>query len=70
MALFFVSNPDSPYYQSSAFGNVIDYSMKNVRRCRIREVKGKRSMVVLDVASVAEAVGVLRAICNPLSAKG
>ena len=26
MTLFFVSNPDSPYYQSAAFGKMIDFS--------------------------------------------
>ena len=33
MSLFFVSNPDSPYYQSQAFGKVIAYMMKYTRRC-------------------------------------
>jgi len=37
MTLFFVSNPDSPFYQSQAFGKVIDYMMKYTRRCDLRE---------------------------------
>ena len=28
MILFFVSNPNSPYYQSEAFGRVIEYATK------------------------------------------
>lgn len=60
MALFFVSNPDSLYYQSQAFGKVIAYMMKYTRRCDLREQGGKRSMSVRDVKTVEEAVSVLR----------
>ena len=62
MTLFFVSNPDSPYYQSQAFGKVIAYMMKYTRRCDLREQNGKRSMLVKDVASVEEAVAVLQEV--------
>ena len=60
MTLFFVSNPDSPYYQSQAFGKVIAYMMKYTRRCDLREQNGKRSMVVKDVPTVEEAVSTLQ----------
>jgi len=33
-----------------------------VRRCNLREQNGKRSMVVTDVPTVAEAVNILSAI--------
>ena len=60
MTLFFVSIPDSPYYQSQAFGKVIAYMMKYTRRCDLREQNGKRSMQIKDVTSVEEAVHVLQ----------
>ena len=62
MFLYFVSNPNSPYYQSEVFGRVIDYVGRNVRRCTLREQKGKRSMVVTDVPTVEEAVRILHGI--------
>ena len=62
MFLYFVSSPGSPYYQSEAFGRVLDYVGRNVRRCNLREQNGKRSMVVSDVPTVAEAVSILSAI--------
>ena len=62
MTLFFVSNPDSPYYQSQAFGKIIAYMMKYTRRCDLREQDNKRSMVVKDVTTVEEAVAVLQEI--------
>ena len=65
MMLYFVSNPHSPFYQSDAFGAVLDYIGRNIRRCNLREQNGKRSMVVTNIASVADAVKVLKKILNP-----
>ena len=62
MSLFFVSNPDSPYYQSQAFGKVIAYMMKYPRRCDLREQNTRRSMLVKDVKNVETAVSVLQEI--------
>ena len=62
MSLFFVSNPDSPYYQSQAFGKMIDYMMKYTRRCDLREQNNRRSMLVKNVTTVEEAVYILREI--------
>jgi len=64
MTLFFVSNPDSPYYQSAAFGKVIDYMGKNPRYCNLREQNGKRSMVIKNVETVETAVGILQEIVS------
>ena len=64
MTLFFVSNPDSPYYQSAAFGKVIGYMGANPRYCNLREQNGKRSMVVKNVESVEMAVGILQEIVS------
>lgn len=62
MTLFFVSNPDSSFYQSQAFGKVIDYMMKYTRRCDLREQNGRRSMLIKDVPNVETAVSVLHEI--------
>jgi transcription-repair coupling factor (superfamily II helicase) len=64
MFLYFVSNPNSPYYQSETFGRVLEYLTKNVRRCNLREASGKRSMVVSDVPSVDAALTICRAILS------
>ena len=56
MTMFFVSNPNSPYYQSQAFDSILNYIATNPRRCNIRENNGKRSLVVNDVKSVGEAI--------------
>ena len=60
MTLYLVSNSESPYYQSQAFGRLIAYMMKYTRRCNLREQNGKRSMLVKDVTTVEEALNVLQ----------
>ena len=62
MFLYFVSSPNSPFYQSEAFGRVLDYIGRNVRRCNLREQNGKRSMVITDVPTIEQAVSVLQSI--------
>ena len=69
MLLYMVSNPESPYYQSEAFGLLLDYATQNVRRCNLRETTGgtsqggvKRSMVIAQVPTVGEALRVLQSI--------
>ncbi len=64
MVLFFVSNPDSPYYQSAAFGKVIGYMGRNPRFCNLREQNGKRSMVIKNVENVETAVSILQEIVS------
>ena len=58
----FVSNIDSAYYKSNAFGKCIDYIAANPRRCNIKEKNGKRSMIVSNIKTVGDAVFVLREI--------
>ena len=75
MIMQFVSNGDSPYYQSQTFTRVINYatSPANIRRCLLKEVAtrgttatgSRRLMHVRDVPTVGEAVRVLRAIETP-----
>ena len=64
MTMFFVSNPNSPYYQSQAFDSILNYIAKNPRRCNIRENNGKRSIIINDVKSVEEAIVVLEDISS------
>ena len=62
MFLYFVSNADSPYYQSEAFGKVLNYVSRNPRQCNFREANGKRSIVIAPVSSIDAALTICRAI--------
>ena len=62
MYLFFVSNTNSPYFQSEAFGKVLNYVSSHPRQCNFREANGKRSVVISPVLSVASALTICRSI--------
>ena len=62
MSMQFVSQPDSPYYQSKTFGSIIHYVMNNPRRCTFKDSRGHRQVRIGQVPSVAEAVQVLKAM--------
>ena len=59
MALYFVSNLESPYYESAAFGRVMSYTAMSPYECRFRELSGKRSLLIKGIGSVETALGVL-----------
>lgn len=52
MNLFLISNPDSPYYQSSTFDKLLDYIQKYPRNCELKEKNGKRSVSIKNVPNV------------------
>ena len=62
MQMQFVSNNASAYYQSAAFDACLAFIASNPHRCNLKEVKGRRLMIVADVASVGDAVDILRSI--------
>ena len=62
MFLFFVSNPHSPFYQSEAFGRILDFVGQHPQRCNFRDKDGKRSLVIADVSTVEAAVRVMQSI--------
>ena len=57
-----VSNVKSPYYQSEPFGKVLAFMAKHPRQCQLRDVKGKRSVIISPVRSIMEAYTVLENI--------
>ena len=64
MALYFVSNLESPYYDSAAFGRVMNYTAMSPYECRFRELSGKRSLLIKGITSVEAALGVLKAMAT------
>jgi transcription-repair coupling factor (superfamily II helicase) len=59
MVLYFISDPDSSYYQSPAFLSVLQYVQKNPRRCTMKEANKKLTLSFGNVASVSKAVELL-----------
>ncbi|MDL2322972.1 transcription-repair coupling factor [Bacteroidales bacterium OttesenSCG-928-A17] len=62
MMLFLVSQKDSPYYQSEAFGKLLQFAQSNYKRTQLKEVGNKRSFVIEKVLSVEKAVEILEGV--------
>lgn len=62
MSLFFISNLQSPYYGSEAFGNILGYATNYPMTCKLREDGGKRSMIIQNVGNVETAISILSEI--------
>ena len=62
MHLYFVNNPDSPYFQSEPFGRILNYVSTHPRQCNFHEAGGKRSVIISSVASIGDALTICRNI--------
>ena len=47
MRLYFISNPDSPYFESETFNNIMQYIQTQVNNARLKQV-GKNFMLIVD----------------------
>jgi transcription-repair coupling factor (superfamily II helicase) len=62
MNIQLVSNYNSPYYQSEAFGKLLNYVQKNYKLCQLKEDKNRRSLIIQNVNSVEKALSILTEI--------
>ena len=63
---YFISNPDSDYYQSEKFGEILMFVQKNSKVCKMKEIKGKLALTFNQIRSIEEALETLNNIKNPL----
>ncbi|MBD5328538.1 MAG: transcription-repair coupling factor [Bacteroides sp.] len=62
MRAYFVGDDNKAYYGSKAFGRVLGWMQKNMLRCNLKEVNGRRLILVEKVGSVSDALEVLTGI--------
>jgi transcription-repair coupling factor (superfamily II helicase) len=62
MVCYFISNQNSPYYQSPEFSRVLQYVQKNPRICRMKETGGKLTLSFEGIKSVKRALDILHGI--------
>ena len=55
MVMYLPSDPDSPYYASPMFGNMLSYLQRHPRNCDLREQGSKRSIIIRNITNVATA---------------
>ena len=64
MHLFLVGEENVAYYQSPAFGRLLNYVQQNPRRCALSQKNGRRSIIIANISSVSTALSVLRTITH------
>ncbi|MCL1938815.1 MAG: transcription-repair coupling factor [Candidatus Azobacteroides sp.] len=62
MTLFMVSDRDSDYYQSEAFGKLLAFIQQNYKRCQITEKNNRRYITIENIDMVKKAVKILEEI--------
>jgi transcription-repair coupling factor (superfamily II helicase) len=62
MAVYFVSNQQSAYYQSPIFSQVLGFIQKNPRAFQMKEGKDKLSMSTENIVNVKKAIDILNRI--------
>ena len=59
MTLFLPANPQSTYYLSDTFNNLLTYIVNHAQQCQVRDINGKRSVVVNNIQSLKEAYAII-----------
>jgi len=62
LLLYFISNQDSAYYQSSVFGNVLQYVQQNPTICNMKESNGKLTLRFKNIHSITHAIELIECI--------
>lgn len=57
---YFVSNPESPYYQSPDFASLLRFVQENPTICRMKETESRLSLTFKNVKSVRDAIRLLQ----------
>lgn len=62
MYIYFVGDENMAYYQSPAFGRILQYLQDNPTRCKIRQKNNRRSFLITQVTTVTQALSILSTI--------
>jgi transcription-repair coupling factor (superfamily II helicase) len=64
---YFISNPESDYYQSAKFGRILKYMQTYSDRCKMKEIKSKLAMTFKDVRNIQSAKEKLQHLAATIS---
>lgn len=57
---YFVSSPNDTFFQSEAFGNVLDFIQRNPKKSTLKDVKGKLVLTYQEVPTLKSAFDILQ----------
>jgi transcription-repair coupling factor (superfamily II helicase) len=64
MVGYFISNPQSPFYETDMFQQVLNYIQRNGQGCKLSEQNDKLRIVFADVKHIKHAFEQIQAICE------
>ena len=56
MICYFVSNQNSPYYQSNVFTRILHFVQKNTKKCNMKQANNKLSLTFENVNTIGKAI--------------
>ena len=62
MTAHFVSNQESPYYETETYHQVMQYIISHPKRCALKEAHGKLILTMKEVSTVTQALEIVRAM--------
>ncbi|MBI2281556.1 MAG: transcription-repair coupling factor [Bacteroidetes bacterium] len=65
---YFITNQDSPFYQTNAFTNILRYIQANPKMCSMKERNNKLSLIFEGVKNIKQANELLLPIVQPVIA--
>ena len=64
MTAHFVSNPDSPYYETETYHQVMQYIISHPKRCALKEAHERLILTMKEVSTVTQALEIVRAMAE------
>ena len=65
LRLYFVSNPDSPYYDSDTFRHIMEVIQLQIKNCRLKLVGTAQMLIIDNVKGIEEVLGLLKRMKKP-----
>ena len=62
MTAHFVSNQESPYYETATYHQVMQYIISHPKRCALKEAHGKLILTIKEVSTVTQALEIVKAM--------
>ena len=62
---YFVSNQQSPYFETEAFGRVLQFVQANPRVCNLKEIKNTLRIAFEGIENMEQAIALLSEIALP-----
>jgi len=64
MLCYFISNQESPYFQSPTFTKVLQFVQQNPRRCKLKERNHKLSLIFEQVSGIEKSIQLLEMVLD------